>query len=268
MRQIISFNNKNWPLPEIPGSIIDYLCFKANTAGSTIALSNTNIRPNIEYSRDKNTWTTWNYSSLTLQNVGDKIYMRGSNPNGIGQTEKNVSKFIMTGSISVRGNIMTLIDKVGETLIIPSDYCFRNLFRQCTSLVEANILFPATTLSMACYDNIFRDCSNLEIGPSELLAVNIPKLAYRSFFGGCSKLAKAPVLYGVTLGVGSYENILGDCVLINKVISYAQNISAYSCLSNWLNNVSTTGDFYNLGGANYPSGASGIPSGWTIHTSL
>lgn len=63
---------------------IDYLCFEANTAGSTIALSNTNISPNIEYSRDKKSWTTWNYSALTLQNVGDKIYMRGSNPNGIG----------------------------------------------------------------------------------------------------------------------------------------------------------------------------------------
>ena len=63
---------------------IDYLCFEANTAGSTIALSNTNISPNIEYSIDKNTWTTWDYSTLSLQNVGDKIYMRGSNPNGIG----------------------------------------------------------------------------------------------------------------------------------------------------------------------------------------
>ena len=68
---------------EVPLSI-DYLCFEANTSGSTIALSNTNISPNIEYSRDKNTWTTWNYSALTLQNVGDKIYMRGNNPNGIG----------------------------------------------------------------------------------------------------------------------------------------------------------------------------------------
>ena len=72
------------PEPWVPGGQPDYLCFEANTAGSTIALSNTNIRPNIEYSRDKNTWTVWNYSALTLQNVGDKIYMRGSNPNGIG----------------------------------------------------------------------------------------------------------------------------------------------------------------------------------------
>ena len=75
------YNNKNVILPE---HIIDYLCFEANTAGSTIALSNTSISPNIEYSRDKNTWTTWDYSALTLQNVGDKIYMRGSNQNGIG----------------------------------------------------------------------------------------------------------------------------------------------------------------------------------------
>lgn len=174
----------------------------------------------------------------------------------------------MTGSISVKGNIMTLIDKVGETLVIPSNYCFRNLFRQCTSLVEANISLPATTLTNGCYDNIFRDCSNLEIGPTELPAVNIPDAAYRSFFGSCSKLANAPIFYGVTLGIGSYVNVLGDCVLINKVISYAQNISANNCLTKWLNNVSATGDFYNLGGANYPSGASGIPSGWTVHTSL
>ena len=75
------YNNKNVILPE---HIIDYLCFEAIEAGSTIALSNTSISPNIEYSRDKNTWTTWDYSALSLQNIGDKIYMRGSNPNGIG----------------------------------------------------------------------------------------------------------------------------------------------------------------------------------------
>lgn len=29
-----------------------------------------------------------------------------------------------------------------------------------------------------------------------------------------------------------------------------------------------TGDFYNLGGATYTSGDSGIPTGWTEHTLL
>ena len=39
-------------------------------------------------------------------------------------------------------------------------------------------------------------------------------------------------------------------------------------MKDWLNGVSATGDFYNLGGATYTTGTSGIPSGWTVHTSL
>ena len=147
----------------------------------------------------------------------------------------------MTGSISVRGNIMTLIDKVGETLVIPSNYCFRNLFRQCTSLVEANISLPATTLTNYCYDNIFRDCANL---------------------------IKAPVLVATNANyTGCYRSLFNGCNALNKIITYAQTIGANST-ELLVDKVSPTGDFYNLGGANYPSGESGIPSGWTVHTSL
>jgi hypothetical protein len=56
------------------------------------------------------------------------------------------------------------------------------------------------------------------------------------------------------------------CTILNSVTIYATDISASNCLSNWLGNVAQTGDFYNYGGATYPSGASGIPSGWTEHT--
>ena len=147
----------------------------------------------------------------------------------------------MTGSISVKGNIMTLIDKVGETLVIPSNYCFRNLFRQCTSLVEANISLPATTLTNYCYDNIFRDCANL---------------------------SKAPVLVATNANyTGCYRSLFNGCNALNKIITYAQTIGANST-ELWVDKVSPTGDFYNLGGATYPSGASGIPSSWTVHTSL
>jgi hypothetical protein len=34
-------------------------------------------------------------------------------------------------------------------------------------------------------------------------------------------------------------------------------------LIDWLKNVASTGTFHNLGSATYPSGASGIPTGWT-----
>jgi hypothetical protein len=58
------------------------------------------------------------------------------------------------------------------------------------------------------------------------------------------------------------------CTQLNNVTTYADNISATNCLNNWLSGVSATGDFYNLGSANPPSGSSGIPSGWTVHTSI
>jgi hypothetical protein len=58
------------------------------------------------------------------------------------------------------------------------------------------------------------------------------------------------------------------CTSLNQVTTYADNISASSCLSYWLSGVAATGDFYNLGSATYRSGASGIPEGWTEHNTL
>jgi hypothetical protein len=65
-----------------------------------------------------------------------------------------------------------------------------------------------------------------------------------------------------------YCEMFNDCTQLSSVTTYANDISATSCLTGWLNNVAATGDFYNLGSATYSSGSSGIPSGWTEHTSL
>lgn len=60
------------------------------------------------------------------------------------------------------------------------------------------------------------------------------------------------------------------CSSLNKVVSYITSPSSMGSTytSSWLQNVSSTGDFYNLGGVTFASGANGIPSGWTQHTSL
>jgi hypothetical protein len=57
------------------------------------------------------------------------------------------------------------------------------------------------------------------------------------------------------------------CSSLTSITSYANDISALNCLYNWLQNASSTGIFHNLGSATYPSGVSGIPSGWTeVHS--
>lgn len=45
----------------------------------------------------------------------------------------------------------------------------------------------------------------------------------------------------------------------------ATDISASNCLNNWVNGVSSTGTFVkNAAMTSLPTGASGIPSGWTV----
>lgn len=59
------------------------------------------------------------------------------------------------------------------------------------------------------------------------------------------------------------------CESLNNVTTYYASTADTITFNNWLNGVAATGDFYNLGGATYTSGdPSGIPSGWTEHTSL
>ena len=113
------------------------------------------------------------------------------------------------------------------------------MFSGCTSLTTAPAL-PATALTMECYREMFR---------------------------GCTSLTTAPVLNATSLTTYCYYEMFRDCSNLNSVTTYAQDISAGG-LTNWLNGVAATGEFFNLGGATYQSGASGIPSGWTEHTSL
>ena len=87
-------------------------------------------------------------------------------------------------------------------------------------------------------------------------------------FYGCTSLTTAPELPATTLIANCYNNMFSSCSSLNKIITYAADISATNCLIDWVSGVAATGDFYNLGGATYPSGTSGIPTGWTEHTSL
>ena len=119
-------------------------------------------------------------------------------------------------------------------------YSYKYMFKNCTALTKAPVL-PATTLSMDCYYYMFN---------------------------GCTALTTAPVLPATVLEEECYEGMFYGCTALNSVTTYANTISASRCLTDWLNGVAATGDFYKLGSANFPSGVNGIPSGWTVHTTL
>ena len=54
------------------------------------------------------------------------------------------------------------------------------------------------------------------------------------------------------------------CSSLNKIECYATDMSATDCLYKWVKDVSSTGTFIKAAGVTWPSGESGIPSGWTI----
>ena len=87
-------------------------------------------------------------------------------------------------------------------------------------------------------------------------------------FGGCTSLTKAPELPATTLASSCYSNMFDGCSSLNEVrcnipSSYSSSDISSTYAENWLSGVSSTGTFYTNADANWPSGASGIPMGWT-----
>ena len=139
--------------------------------------------------------------------------------------------------------------------------CYNYMFSGCTSLTQAPEL-PATTLADYCYDLMFDGCTSLTQAP-ELPATTLADYCYFEMFKDCTSLVRAPELPATTLTNYCYRSMFSGCTKLKYVKCLATKTSATNCTTNWLNNVSATGDFYAPKGISWSSGISGIPSGWT-----
>lgn len=226
-------------------------------------------------STDQTNWSSLGYITTAGFTVtipaNSKVYFRA---NTTGWSDPDYPDTFLnymrsTSDYKVGGNIMSLLKGTGfygSDFTGCNAFCLHHIFSG--RLIDAsNLVLPATTLIQGCYNGMFNYCTALTTPPA-LPATTLADYCYGGMFRNCTSLATAPVLPATTLAEHCYGNMFSGCTSLNKVTTYAQDISANSCLNAWLYNVSQTGDFYNLGGATYPSGDSGIPTGWTIHTSL
>lgn len=140
--------------------------------------------------------------------------------------------------------------------------CYRSMFDSCTSLRVAPSL-PATTLSDYCYTEMFAHCSNLQVAP-ELPATTLAYYCYGGMFWECTSLTTAPELPASTLATSSYSSMFKGCTNLNYVKCLATDVSVYNCINEWLSGVSSTGTFVKAANAQWPTGVSGIPEGWTV----
>jgi len=82
---------------------------------------------------------------------------------------------------------------------------------------------------------------------------------------GCTSLTTAPELPATTLVTCCYDHMFYGCTSLNYIKCLATNRDADACTSEWVSNVAATGTFVKAAGmSGWPTGANGIPQGWTI----
>ena len=174
----------------------------------------------LEYSVDKVNWSVWDGSITTAGTTEEKycLWLRGTNNTYLAGTSQVVQKpfvFANAENLEGHGNIMTLLDydKVLEG-ISPDmgQNCFRNLFRDCTTLKTAP-RFPATKLSIGCYYGTFYNCTSLTTAPT-LPATTVASDCYSYMFMRCRNLSVAPELPATTMVTRCYKYMFSETGLL------------------------------------------------------
>ena len=111
---------------------------------------------------------------------------------------------------------------------------------------------------------MFDNCISLTIAP-QLPATTLANNCYQYMFYGCTSLTTAPVLSASTLASYCYAYMFKGCTNLNSITMLATTIYSDSYLSNWVQDVASTGTFVKAATmTSLPSGNNGIPVGWTV----
>ena len=206
-----------------------YLYFEAVEPNSTVSMMSTQgTAPDLEYSTDGETWQEWQHTTadnvhtfdtLTLTAVGDRVYLRGDNPDGLGRFEDAwlYSHFEMTGKIAVGGNIMSLLDKDAEMTEIPA-FGFPFLFGDITegnpntSLTAAAAMAAVTTIGTAgCY-NMYSGCTSLTAAADMPSLTTIGLAGCDGMYIRCTALTAAAAMPALTsIGEHGCDVMYGEC---------------------------------------------------------
>ena len=240
---------------------------ESNSGETTISPTVTGSLPNLnlQYRINNGPWSDFIVGTTADIHVvaGDVVQWKGNNPSGFSMDSYNFLNFAVSDSVHLSGNIMSLIDGVGDALEIPNDYCFNALFRNSAIKNVSSDFLPATTLTSSCYRDLFSGCHKLTQAPA-LPSHNLKDGCYHGMFYNCVPLTTAPELPAEVLLGGCYGYMFTYCNSLNYVKCLAKEGTVQSALDNWLSGVSSTGTFVKPAGVSYETGGNGIPSGWTI----
>ena len=183
--------------------------------------------------------------------------------NTLSKNSNDFYHFVITGSnVQVSGTIDS----------VTTDYQFFSLFSGCSQITDASQLeLTAPTMKFFCFGNMFKDCTNL-INPPSLEATTLADWCYQGMFAGCSKMTSAPQLPATTLAPYCYYAMFYGCSSLTSapylpastLVDWCYNSMFFNCQSltsisadfidwntsgnstkNWVTGIETVGEFYN-----------------------
>lgn len=154
----------NQQVPKNPVPSADYKGLAFISSGeSTVRLAQvgTPYEISLEYSTDETHWKPYTIGeTITLEDSTFLLFRNGEHKNRkFSKDDENYYHFEISGPISARGNIMSLLNRDFSTQL--TFYGFFALFEGCTSLLSAPEL-PATTMEKGCYSQMFAGCTALK----------------------------------------------------------------------------------------------------------
>ena len=133
-----------------------------------------------------------------------------------------------TGTVSLGGDILTLLKSDGEVDELPDD-CFKDLFEDNKYIVDASNLVVRKVGNNSCA-NMFKGCTSLTKAP-QLPAKTLEACCYHSMFEGCGSLTETPQLPATTLADGCYDYMFTNCASITKAPILPAKTLAKECYS-------------------------------------
>ena len=183
---------------------------------------------------------TGNYNNNGVGTFTSKEYVY--NAESVAEAEINKYEYHgNAGKFVAYDNILSII--YGENFEDKTaciNYAFKNLFKDCSGLINAAGISLQVDLAIGCFQSMFENCTSMTESPV-LSASKFKNNCYSRMFNGCTNLSKV------------------TCLASNPL-----NIFYTNATTDWLENVANSGEFIQKSGYSlWGIGNSGIPNGWT-----
>lgn len=175
----------------------DYFYFEDRSgAANTITCAKTGSDAewlSLEYSTDKETWTSWDFSQSIQLAANSKVWLRGNNTR-FSVSGSNYHSFSSTGNVYAGGSVISLFDKTLPQTKTSNATMFGFMFKDMTHLVGVDTnLFAGIDYGTS---GSWRDTTNMFYGT----------------FSGCSSLVTPPDLSGLHYAKGStFRETFNQC---------------------------------------------------------